>query len=101
MVDRTVYGSSEVGNLRGQVVERWDQAGVARSEAFDFKGNLLSGHRQLSALYDRTLNWREDTVPASAERWSSSTRYDAMNRPIQAVSPDNSVLEPTYNEAGL
>ena len=45
-IGRTAYGESlpdpEARNLRGQIVEVFDKAGVATSEAFDFKGNLLS-----------------------------------------------------------
>ena len=55
LVNRTVYGESrpnpEAHNLRGPVVEHCDQAGIVTSEAYDFKGNLLTGRRQLATEY--------------------------------------------------
>ena len=35
------------------------------------------------------------------EVFANSTTYDALNRSISLVSPDNSEIKPTYNEAGL
>ena len=52
LIGRTVYGESrpgaEAGNLRGKVVEVFDQAGVVTSDDYDFKGNLLASRRQLA-----------------------------------------------------
>ena len=31
----------------------------------------------------------------------SRTTYDALNRPVTATSPDNSIYRPTFNEANL
>ena len=45
-VGRTEYGEGqptpEASNLRGQVVQLFDQAGVVTTDDYDFKGNLLS-----------------------------------------------------------
>ncbi len=38
-------------NLRGKVVQLFDQAGVVTSDEYDFKGNLLSSRRQLAQEY--------------------------------------------------
>jgi hypothetical protein len=66
LVSRTVYGESqpnpEVHNLRGKVVQHCDQAGVVTSEAYDFKGNLLAGRRQLASEYKSSIDW--STTPA-------------------------------------
>ena len=52
LVGRTVYGETqpnpEAKNLRGKVYQVFDQAGVVTSDEYDFKGNLLSSHRQLA-----------------------------------------------------
>ncbi len=111
VVDRTVYGegapNAEANNLRGKVVQRFDQAGVVTSTAYDFKGNLLRSERQLARVYSATLDW-SNAVPLDVPIYRSRTRFDAVNRPIQLVAPHGnqsgamlSVLQPTYNEAGL
>jgi RHS repeat-associated protein len=104
LVNRTVYGESrpnpEANNLRGQVVQHCDQAGVVTSEAYDFKGNLLAGQRQLAREYKSTLNW--STAPAlDPQVFTSYMTYDALNRPVSATSPDGSVYRPRFNEANL
>ncbi len=111
VVGRSVYGeaapNAEANNLRGKVTQLFDQAGVVTSVAYDFKGNLLRSERQLARAYSATLDW-SSAVPLAVPIYRSRTRYDAVNRPIQLVAPHGnqagailSVLQPTYNEAGL
>ncbi len=111
MTGRSVYGESrpvpEAANLRGRAVEVFDQAGVARSHEYDFKGNLLSGERQLAQSYKTTLDW-STTVPLQAEIYANRTRFDALNRPVQLIAPHSnlagaeiSVVQPGFNEANL
>ena len=87
-------------NLRGKVVQLFDQAGVVTSDEYDFKGNLLSSQRQLAAgVQDdaQLVGYRA----LEADIYTSRTRYDALNRPTELTAPDNSVYRPTYNEANL
>ncbi len=111
VVGRSVYGeaapNAEANNLRGRLARVFDQTGVATSTAFDFKGNALRSQRQLARVYSETLDW-SSAVPLDVPIYLSRTRYDALSRPIQVVSPHSnqagamlSVLQPTYNEAGL
>ncbi|MFQ5757863.1 MAG: RHS repeat-associated core domain-containing protein, partial [Acidiferrobacterales bacterium] len=104
LVGRTVYGETrptpEAHNLRGQVVQLFDQAGVVTTDPYDFKGNLLSSRRQLAQEYKTTLNWSA-TVPLEAATYTSRTTYDALNRPVSSISPDGSIYLPTFNEANL
>jgi len=113
-IQRTVYGEgmSPALNLNTRVYQVYDTASVATSmavnsltglqEAYDFKGNLLRGSRQFVDDYKALPDWSPSTVPALVDEvFTSSTRYDAMNRPISAVSPDGSITTPTYNEANL
>lgn len=104
LVVRTVYGESrtnpEANNLRAKTVEVFDQAGVVTSDEYDFKGNLLRSQRQLAREYKQTLDWSA-SVPLEAEAYVGRTRYDALNRPVELTTPDNSVLRSTYNEANL
>jgi RHS repeat-associated protein len=104
-------------NLRGKPYQHHDTAGLVTSkgrnpatgldEAFDFKGNLLRGTRQLVNDYKGTPDWSQAPV-LDAETFSSGTRYDALNRPIQLVAPHSNrpgakcnVIRPGYNEANL
>lgn len=50
--------------------------------------------------YKTTLDWSAD-VPLEADIYASTTRYDALNRPIELTAPDDSVILPGYNEANL
>jgi hypothetical protein len=110
LIWRTLYGESqlnpETDNLRGKVVQVFDQAGVLTNEDYDFKGNLLSSSRELAQEYKQTINWVVTQPPG--EKFSSSTIYDALNRPIQSIAPHSdqpgakiNVIQPIYNEANL
>ncbi|MFD4368971.1 SpvB/TcaC N-terminal domain-containing protein [Rhodococcus sp. NPDC058521] len=110
-VGQNTYGESrlnpEAGNLRGKVVELHDQAGVVTSDAYDFKGNLLHSRRRLAQSYKATLDW-SGAVPLEPETYSSRTRYDALNRPIQLIAPHSdrpgatvNIIQLTYNDANL
>jgi RHS repeat-associated protein len=111
IIGRSVYGETrptpEANNLRGKVVQAFDQAGVVTSDEYDFKGNLLRSERQLARAYKATLDWTA-TVPLEPETYTSGTRYDALNRPIQSIAPHSdqpgatvNIIEPIYNEANL
>jgi dipeptidyl aminopeptidase/acylaminoacyl peptidase len=80
---------------------------TGKDEAFDFKGNLLRSTRQLIQNYKQTPDWSQTTV-LETELFSSSTLYDALNRPIQMVAPHSNktgsklnIIRPDYNEANL
>ena len=101
---RIEYGEGQANdielNLRARAYRNYDGAGIVTSEAYDFKGNLLRGTRQLAADYRGAPDW-SGTVPLEAEVFASSTAYDALNRPISLIPPDDSEIRPAYNEAGL
>jgi hypothetical protein len=83
-------------NLRGKPYKHHDTAGITVSmgrnpatgidEAFDFKSNPLRSTRQLAKDYKNTPDWSQNPA-LDAETFTSSTRYDALNRPIQLVAP--------------
>ena len=103
LAEKTVWGEDApaiVPNARGRAYQRFDGAGVATSEAFDFKGNLLSSTRQLVTDYTRSPDWSA-TPALDQEVFRVTTAYDALNRPTQVTSPDGSVFWPGYNEAAL
>jgi RHS repeat-associated protein len=122
--EKITYGEGQVNdqglNLRTRVFQHADAAGVVtnrgtnpvtgQDEAFDFKGNLLRSSRAFVSDYKTLPDW--SLPPPTLESYTSSTQYDALNRPIALTTPDaNSVLGlttpdastilPTYNEANL
>lgn len=126
LTERLVYGEqhpqTESLNLRGQLYAHFDQAGVATSEAYDFKGSLLESARRLEQEYRQAIDWSDvdAVIPTDAkvafnsitlesaltprlesDRFTSRTTYDALNRPVTIETPDRSVIRPRYNEANL
>jgi RHS repeat-associated protein len=104
-------------NLRTRIYRHSDSAGVATNarldangdptEAYDFKGNLLHSTRRLVSDYTAIPDWL-DNPQLDAETFEASTRYDALNRPIQSVAPHSNllhakcnVIQPVFNEANL
>jgi RHS repeat-associated protein len=104
-------------NLRTRVRRHFDGAGVAVNgrvdangdliAAFDFKGNLIASTRYL--LKDATAlpDWSANP-PLLAESFTATTRYDALNRPIQSVKPHSSlaratrtIIQTAFNNGGL
>jgi RHS repeat-associated protein len=111
VIGRSIYGETrpnpEANNLRGQVVELRDQAGIVTNDKYDFKGNLLESHRRLAQEYKTTINWYGEVL-LEPETYTSRTRYDALNRPTQLIAPHSdqpgttvNVIQPIYNEANL
>jgi RHS repeat-associated protein len=101
----TTYGEGkptpESTNHRGRVWQVRDDAGIVTSVKYDFKGNLLSGDRDLRSDYKTPVNWALTPTPATSEMFHSSTKFDALNRVLESASPDGSITIPTYNEASL
>ncbi|MEG4507170.1 SpvB/TcaC N-terminal domain-containing protein [Microcoleus sp. F6_B4] len=109
LVEKTIYGEGQgdAKNHRGKIYQHFDSAGVATNESFDFKGNLKRSKRQLVKDYTKIPNWSGNPV-LETEVFSSSSRYDALNRSIQLIAPHSSkpntklnVIRPGYNEANL
>jgi RHS repeat-associated protein len=125
LVDKIEYGdgiaNAETLNLRTRIYRHFDSAGVATNarldangspiEAYDFKGNLLRSTRRLVSDYTAIPDWLLNPH-IDDETFEGSTRYDAINRPIQSVAPHSSlpraqhpnkinVIQPVFNEANL
>lgn len=126
LTERLVYGEqhpqSELCNLRSKLYLHLDQAGAVSNEEHDFKGNPLRATRRLAREYRRAISWSavSAAVPSNAtakvdpatleaalepqleaDKFTSRTAYDALNRPTAITAPDNSTYRPTYNEANL
>lgn len=131
LVDKIEYGEPPLNatpaqeteaqrlNLRTRIYRHFDSAGLAinarldangdPTEAYDFKGNLLCSTRRLVSDYKGIPDWSQPAEPQlEAESFVGSTRYDALNRPIQSIAPHSSlgrgkfnVIQPVFNEANL
>ena len=116
-------------NLRTRIYRHFDSAGVATNarldangnptEAYDFKGNLLFSTRRLVKNYTAIPDWLLNRQPEpslnsqlDAEFFEGSTRYDALNRPIQSIAPHSNltraghvnkfnIIQPIFNDANL
>lgn len=125
LVDKIEYGESlanaEALNLRTRIYRHSDSAGVATNarlaangtpiEAHDFKGNLLRSTRRLVTDYTAIPDWMRNPQ-LDTEFFEGSTRYDALNRPVQSIAPHSSLTRPghpnkfnviqsVFNEANL
>lgn len=106
LAERTVYGETRPDapalNLKGQLYQQYDGAGIVTTEAYDFKDNPLTSNRQLRTLENskNQVNWLL-TPNLETQIFTNSIRYDALNRPITLTQPDGSVIRPSYNEANL
>ncbi|MCB0856237.1 MAG: RHS repeat protein, partial [Bacteroidetes bacterium] len=130
LAERLIYGENiQSQNQRGQLILHFDGAGLVRNHAFDFKGNLLHSDRLLAEVdYPQlqgsdpqwqsiipdwqkyvTLNTSEITSlfndktleNLEQEAFSTTTQYDALNRPTEIKTPDGSITYYRYNKAGL
>ncbi len=96
-------------NLRGRTHMYFDTAGVVTSHAYDFKGNLLRSSRRFVQGHGSPIDWSTSEAPdLESESYASTTRYDALNRPVQMIAPRSSrpsagthVIQPGYNAANL
>ncbi|WP_372950606.1 SpvB/TcaC N-terminal domain-containing protein [Mariniphaga sp.] len=107
-----IYGEGQAGeylnNLRGQVFQKYDTAGLIKNSKFDFKGNLIETSRELNANYKEVPNW----IPANLNNadlfdtddlteFITKFEFDALNREINTTTSDESETKSGFNEAGL
>ena len=100
LAEVTVYGEghdeAEDRNLRGQVYQQYDGAGVVTSEEYDFKGNLQRSQRRLAKEFRQTPDWTPlfgaaDIAAASVTRTSSKARLRS-GRTAMCVSLNSSQI---------
>ena len=124
LTERMVYGEphpeNELRNLRGKLYLHIDQAGVAETENYDFKGNPIRISRRIAKQYKQAVDWRtvdSDDLTAlevalsallEDETFTGRITYDALNRAIQVIVPHSeqpvaqcNIIQPVYNEANL
>lgn len=104
LAERVVYGEGQPHdqelNLRTRVYQRFDGAGSTTNK-YDFKGNLVTSERKLLANYHDPVDWSQSPELDDGPPFTSSTSFDALDRPVMLTMPDGSVIHPIYNEANL
>jgi len=127
LIDLSVYGDGQpTANLCGRVFRHYDMSGYVENTRYDYQGNLVSSRRQLAADYHQAVDWTPlaeltvaaqlDAAAAAAglvptgdggrDNFAAVTVFDALNRPVQVVTPHSAamkpdVIQPGYDEAGL
>ena len=56
--------------------------------------------RLIASNYKDLIDWSA-SAPLDAEVFTATSKFDAMNRPIESTSPDGSVTRRSFNEANL
>jgi RHS repeat-associated protein len=104
MWSHTEYGEGRPNdvqlNLRTRLVRQCDSAGVATNDEYDFKGNLKRSSRRITAAHGAFPDWSANPQ-LDPRTFTSSTAYDALNRPVVLTFPEGTVVRPSYNEASL
>src|SRR5690606_39177643 len=101
-----IYGESQtnakLNNLRTQLYQHFDGSGKQQINQYDFKGNPLETQQQV--LDDATIadvNWSGTPPALSSEIFTSSSTFDALNRPVTSTDPGGNVQAFTYDKSGL
>ncbi|HEX8186237.1 MAG TPA: RHS repeat-associated core domain-containing protein, partial [Blastocatellia bacterium] len=104
LFDKIEYGEGQLNdtqrNLRARPFRHYDSAGIVTNESYDFKGNLLQSRRQLAQNYKAIPDWSANPA-LEQETFTSSSAYDALNRPTVIIAPDQSIYRAIFNEANL
>ncbi|NEO73264.1 SpvB/TcaC N-terminal domain-containing protein [Moorena sp. SIO3H5] len=103
VVEHLVYGESvenaENLNLRGQVYQHYDQAGLLQVDEYNILGAPLTTKRQLREQYKKEANW-DGTEALSTTTYETQYEYDALGRVTAQTDADDNVYQPIYHESG-
>ncbi|MHB9147285.1 MAG: SpvB/TcaC N-terminal domain-containing protein [Candidatus Amoebophilus sp.] len=113
IVERFVYGDTlgpgtkpEDNNLKGQVYQHYDQAGLITIPSYSLLGAPLRSQRQLRLDYKQEANWSGNATDhlnslLQSIVYQTQTSYDALGRVTEALDIDNNQTVPTYHLSGL
>ena len=91
IIERITYGTDPLTNSIGQIAKICAQDGKTTFE-YDFKGNIILSRKQFSTDYDMIPSWDENDeidVDLQTEQFVTQTFYNALNRPITILHPDD------------
>src|SRR5690606_7289166 len=88
-------------NLRGEAYRDYDQAGVLTLDSYDIQGNALRTQRQLLKDYKHEANWDTiEGVPLECDVYTTLYTYDALDRLLTEITPDDTQFTASYSIAG-
>lgn len=118
--DRVIYGESlltgirteanrfnevalQARNILGQVIQHYDTGGLVDTPNYDFKGQPKATIRKLFRKYKEVVNWADANLEVDLELQSFTyeTETDALGRITKQITPDLSIITPTYNKGGM
>ena len=119
LAEAFVYGDAvDVAASRkalGRLFRTYDGAGLQEVTSYDAKGNPLGTERTFLDAVSAEVDWDVidgDTTVAALDSsvstagllqstsYTTSTTYDAQNRPVTQTTPDSSVTRTSYDEGG-
>lgn len=104
LVEKVVYGDfaekGEEKNLKGQVYQHFDQAGVETNESYHILGMVTKRSRQFTKEYKKEINWKEDQ-DLLEEIFSETFTYNADGAKKTHQMPNGRTLLMDYNLLGL
>ncbi|GFZ99433.1 hypothetical protein CYANOKiyG1_10910 [Okeania sp. KiyG1] len=86
-------------NLRGQVYQHYDQAGLLWVDGYNILGSPLTTQRQLREQYKEEANW-DGTEALPTTIYQTQSEYDALGRVTAQTDADDNVYTPIYHESG-
>ncbi|GAP91519.1 hypothetical protein SAMD00023353_3101290 [Rosellinia necatrix] len=107
LISKFIFGEGQPNasdhNLRTQVYQRYDQAGLVQNNEFDFKANCVSAQTQLAEDYKNLLNWAGGDIPLPQLEPSvflHTATYNARNQACTTTATDGSQTSRTYKIGG-
>ncbi|MEO1271707.1 MAG: hypothetical protein AAFX99_26750, partial [Myxococcota bacterium] len=107
IVERVTYGDNpevpqaQQRNVRGQVLRRWDDAGVVHMERYHADGQAIDVRRTLRTQYKDTVDWTTPAaVPVAEFEHRAEATVDALGRVTAQRLPDGTTREYTYAQLG-
>ncbi|MDG5817066.1 toxin TcdB middle/N-terminal domain-containing protein, partial [Chitinispirillales bacterium ANBcel5] len=107
ITERVIYGESVADaathNLRGQMYQHYDQAGLVTIPSYSFKGEPKRSEQKIRTEYKLEANWAEGEewdVLLESETFITELFYDALGHVTEQYAPDESVTKPEYHLSG-
>lgn len=107
MVTEMTYGEGRpydtASNLRGQVYQRRDQAGLLTNSKFDVLGGCTVSTRRYANEYRNMIDWskvKDEEAVLEKDKHKNECRYNALNLPVENAASDLGVARRQYDVAG-
>jgi RHS repeat-associated protein len=105
IVEKIIYGESQPDskskNLRGEIFQYYDQAGILHFEPYNIQNHPLQTRRQLVADYKLDVSWNDPpSVALDPEIYPTEFAYNALGSITSLITPDGSNYKPLYGLPG-